>query len=102
METYARVIKRIHACGLAVQAGIVFRFDHDTETIFDETLDFLELAGYKHANQHFYSPRSIYQRLARSPVGLLWTLSLNLAYMSAFQYYAHKERVPKIRLNMSF
>jgi len=143
VESYARVIERIHAHGISVQAGIVFGFDSDTETIFDETLDFLEavgiqnatfniltpytgtrlyqrltaegrilthdwskyhgrddivfqphqmspetlLAGYRCANQRFYSCRSIYRRLSRSPLGLWWTLPLNLAYMLAFRYY---------------
>ena len=143
VETYARVIERIHAHGIAVQAGIVFGFDHDTEAIFDETLDFLEavgvqnatfniltpypgtrlyqrlaaegriltrdwskyngredvvfqprhmspetlLDGYRYANRRFYSCGSLYQRLCRSPVGLWWTLPLNLAYMLAVRYY---------------
>jgi radical SAM superfamily enzyme YgiQ (UPF0313 family) len=146
VEAYARVIERIHAHGIAVQAGIVFGFDNDTETIFEETLDFLEetgvqnatfniltpypgtklyqrleaegriltrdwsqyngrhdvvfqprhmsvetlLEGYQYANRRFYSPQSIYRRLSHSPVGLWWTLPLNLAYMSAFRYYAEK------------
>jgi radical SAM superfamily enzyme YgiQ (UPF0313 family) len=139
VEAYARVIEHIHAYGIAVQAGIVFGFDNDTETIFGETLDFLEavgvqnatfniltpypgtrlyrrleaegriltrdwskyngredvvfqprymspetlLEGYRYANQRFYSWGSIYRRLSRSPVGLWWTLPLNLAYMLA-------------------
>jgi radical SAM superfamily enzyme YgiQ (UPF0313 family) len=143
VETYARVIERIHTYGISVQAGIVFGFDNDTETVFDETLDFLEavgiqnatfniltpypgtllyqrleaegriltrdwskyngrddvvfqprhmspktlLEGYRHANQRFYSCKSVYQRLFRSPVGLWWTLPLNLAYMLAFRYH---------------
>jgi hypothetical protein len=33
VEEYARVIQRIHSYGIAVQAGIVFGFDNDTETI---------------------------------------------------------------------
>jgi radical SAM superfamily enzyme YgiQ (UPF0313 family) len=38
------------------------------------------LEGFKEANARFYSPASIARRLARSPVGLWWTLPLNLAY----------------------
>jgi radical SAM superfamily enzyme YgiQ (UPF0313 family) len=38
------------------------------------------LAGYEYANKRFYSWRSIGKRLARSAVGLPWTLPLNLAY----------------------
>lgn len=142
VEEYARVIERIHSHGIAVQAGIVFGFDHDTEAIFGETLDFLEdagvqnvtfniltpypgtrlyqrleeegriltrdwrkyngradvvfqphnmspdtlLEGYRDANRRFYSLKSIYRRLSRSPINLWWTLPLNLAYSLAFQY----------------
>jgi radical SAM superfamily enzyme YgiQ (UPF0313 family) len=142
VETYARVIDRIHAYGIAVQVGIVFGFDSDTETIFEETVDFLEavgvqnvtfniltpfpgtplyhrleaegriltrdwskyngrdgvvfqpkhmspetlLEGYRYANRRFYALGSIARRLSRSPVGLWWTLPLNLAYTLAYWY----------------
>jgi radical SAM superfamily enzyme YgiQ (UPF0313 family) len=147
VDEYARAIERIHAHGIAVQAGIVFGFDHDTESVFGETLDFLEatgvqnatfniltpfpgtrlyerldaegriltrdwskyngradvvfqprhmsaealLAGYQYANRRFYSCRSIFKRLSRSPVQLPWTLPLNLAYALAL-------RCPKSRI----
>jgi radical SAM superfamily enzyme YgiQ (UPF0313 family) len=136
VEDYAEIIRRVHAHGMAVQAGIVFGFDSDTPSIFSETLDFLEqngiqnatfniltpfpgtrlfqrleaegrilsydwrnynsrsavvfrpknmssdelLAGFKVAVRQFYSAGSIVKRLARSPVGLWWTLPLNGAY----------------------
>jgi radical SAM superfamily enzyme YgiQ (UPF0313 family) len=136
VEEYARIVQRIHAHGIAVQAGIVFGFDHDTPAIFKDTLDFLEdtgiqnatfniltpypgtplfrkleaegriltrdwrkfnsrtevvyrparmsaadlLAGWRYANERFYSLPSIAKRLRRSPVQLWWTLPLNLAY----------------------
>jgi radical SAM superfamily enzyme YgiQ (UPF0313 family) len=142
VEEYVRVIERIHAHGIAVQAGIVFGFDNDTESIFSETLDFLEstgvqnatfniltpypgthlfqrletegriltrdwtlyngratvvfqprqmspetlLEGHRYANRRFYSLNSIYKRLSSSPVGLWWTLPLNLAYSFALHY----------------
>jgi radical SAM superfamily enzyme YgiQ (UPF0313 family) len=135
-EEYARIIERIHAHGIAVQAGMVFGFDHDTPEIFKDTLDFLErtgvqnatfniltpypgtplfrrlegegriltrdwskynsrtevvyqpkqmspaelLAGFRYANERFYSLPSMTKRLSRSPVQLWWTLPLNLAY----------------------
>jgi len=138
---YAQAIARIHSHGIAVQAGIVFGFDHDTPAIFDDTLAFLEgagvqnatfniltpfpgtrlyqrleaegriltcdwskyngradvvfqpkqmspeelLAGYQDANRRFYSWRSVQRRLSRSPVGLFWTLPLNLAYALALR-----------------
>jgi hypothetical protein len=37
------------------------------------------LAGYRYANQRFYSLASVAKRLRRSPVQLWWTLPLNLA-----------------------
>ena len=135
-EEYVEIIERIHSHGIAVQAGIVFGFDHDTPEIFKDTIDFLEgagvqnatfniltpfpgtplfrkleaenriltrdwrkynsrvdvvyqpkgmtgaelLAGYRYANQRFYSLPSTLKRLSRSPVQLWWTLPLNLAY----------------------
>jgi radical SAM superfamily enzyme YgiQ (UPF0313 family) len=137
VEHYARIVERVHAHGIAVQAGIVFGFDHDTPAIFKETLDFLEetavqnatfniltpypgtplferldaqgrilsrdwrryngrtdvvflpnqmsadelLAGFRYANQRFYSLAGVAKRLRRSPVQLWWTLPLNLAYL---------------------
>ena len=136
VEEYARIIGRIHSHGIAVQAGIVFGFDHDAPEIFEGTVDFLEsagvqnatfniltpfpgtplfrkmeaegriltrdwrkynsrddvvyepkrmsaaelLAGYRYANQRFYSLASTAKRLSRSSVQLWWTLPLNLAY----------------------
>lgn len=141
VEEYVRVIEHIHEHGIAVQAGIVLGFDQDTETIFSETLDFLEAAGvqnatfniltpypgtplyqrletagriltrdwskyngredvvfqpkhmstetlrdgYRYANQRFYSGASVYRRLTDSPVGLWWTLPLDLAYAFALR-----------------
>jgi radical SAM superfamily enzyme YgiQ (UPF0313 family) len=139
VEDYARIVDRIHAHGIAVQAGIVFGFDSDTAEIFEETVQFLEdsgiqnatfniltpypgtplfrdleaqgriltrdwrkyngrtevvfqpkrmspdelLAGFRHANERFYSLRSVASRLWRSPVQLWWTLPLNLAYAAS-------------------
>jgi len=136
VEEYANIIDRIHSHGIAVQAGIVFGFDNDTQEIFKDTIDFLEetgiqnatfniltpfpgtplflmmeaegrivtrdwrkynsrsevvyqpkkmnaaelLAGFRYANERFYSLPSIAKRLSRSPVQIWWTLPLNLAY----------------------
>jgi radical SAM superfamily enzyme YgiQ (UPF0313 family) len=66
VDDYARIIERIHAHGIAVQAGIVFGFDHDTEAVFDETLDFLEAAGVQNATFNILTPypgTCLYQRL---------------------------------------
>ena len=136
VEEYARIIARVHAHGIAVQAGIVFGFDNDTTEIFKDTVDFLEetgvqnatfniltpypgtplyrrleaegriltrdwgkyngrteavyqpkrmsgaelVAGFRYANERFYSLASVAKRLSRSPVQMWWTLPLNLAY----------------------
>ena len=136
VEEYSRLVGHIHQHGIAVQAGIVLGFDDDRESIFRETLDFLEtsgvqnatfniltpypgtplhrrleaegriltrdwskyngredvvfqprhmspeqlLDGFRYATRRFYSASSICRRLTRSPVGLWWTLPLNLAY----------------------
>lgn len=66
VESYARVIEHIHAHGIAVQAGIVFGFDHDTEAVFDDTLDFLEQSGVQNATFNILTPypgTRLYQRL---------------------------------------
>ena len=136
VEEYFQIIERIHSHGIAVQAGIIFGFDHDTPEIFKDTIDVLEkagvqnatfniltpfpgttlfrkletewriltrdwrrynsrddvvyqpkrmsvaelLAGFRYANERFYSFPSIAKRLSRSSVQLWWTLPLNLAY----------------------
>ena len=140
VEDYAQTVERVHAHGIAVQAGIVFGFDHDTPAIFKHTVDFLEeagvqnatfniltpypgtplfqrleaegriltrdwrryngrtdvvfqpkqmsadelRAGFRYANQRFYSLSSITRRLRRSRVQIWWTLPLNLAYSASW------------------
>ena len=56
VDEYFRLIERVHAHGIAVQAGIVFGFDHDTPAIFQETLDFLEQAGVQNATFNILTP----------------------------------------------
>jgi radical SAM superfamily enzyme YgiQ (UPF0313 family) len=56
VEDYYRIIQRIHAHGISVQAGIVFGFDHDTPAIFKESLDFLEAAGVQNATFNILTP----------------------------------------------
>ena len=153
VEEYSRLIGRIHEHGIAVQAGIVFGFDHDSESIFAETLEFLEMSGvqnatfniltpypgtplyrrleaegriltrdwskyngredavfqprhmspetlvqgYSDANRRFYSSSSVYRRLTRSPVGLWWTLPLNVAYGAALWFDRRGPKVVKDR-----
>ena len=66
VEEYAQIIQHIQSHGIAVQAGIVFGFDNDTEAIFSETLDFLEAAGVQNATFNILTPypgTRLYQRL---------------------------------------
>ena len=66
VEEYAQIIQRIHAHGIAVQAGIVFGFDHDPPGIFKDTLDFLEAAGVQNATFNILTPfpgTPLYQKL---------------------------------------
>ena len=55
-EEYFEIISRIHSHGIAVQAGFVFGFDHDTPEIFKATLDFLEKAGVQNATFNILTP----------------------------------------------
>lgn len=66
VDEYAQAIERIHAHHIAVQAGIVFGFDHDTEVVFKETLDLLENSGVQNATFNILTPfpgTRLYQRL---------------------------------------
>jgi radical SAM superfamily enzyme YgiQ (UPF0313 family) len=56
VEDYARIVKRVHVHGIAVQAGIVFGFDNDTPAIFKDTLDFLEDTGVQNATFNILTP----------------------------------------------
>jgi radical SAM superfamily enzyme YgiQ (UPF0313 family) len=56
VEEYRQIIERIHAHGIAVQAGTVFGFDHDSPEIFNDTLDFLEKMGVENATFNILTP----------------------------------------------
>jgi radical SAM superfamily enzyme YgiQ (UPF0313 family) len=56
VEEYARIVNRIHAHGIAVQAGVVFGFDSDTPEIFRDTLEFLEDTGIPNATFNILTP----------------------------------------------
>src|SRR5262245_13120980 len=42
---YSEAIQRFHARGIAVQAGVVFGFDHDDRSIFRTTVEFYRSVG---------------------------------------------------------
>lgn len=56
VDEYAAVIRRIQSYGIAVQAGIVFGFDHDSPEIFRMTIDFLESTGVQNATFNILTP----------------------------------------------
>jgi len=56
VEEYSRIIARIHSHGIAVQAGIVFGFDHDGPEIFSDTVDFMEATGIQNATFNILTP----------------------------------------------
>jgi radical SAM superfamily enzyme YgiQ (UPF0313 family) len=63
---YGEVIRRFHAHGIAVQAGVVFGFDQDDRTIFRTTVDFFRSAGLDSATISVLIPfpnTPLFQRL---------------------------------------
>ena len=66
VDYYLQAVEKIHAHGIAVQAGFVFGFDNDTPAIFVETLNFLEAAGVQNATFNILTPfpgTRLFQRL---------------------------------------
>lgn len=49
VSEYRRLLQRFHAHGIAVQAGVMFGFDHDTRDIFKQTVDVLGDIGLDNA-----------------------------------------------------
>ena len=65
---YRDVIRRFHAHGVAVQAGVVFGFDHDDRAIFRTTVDFYRSAGLDSATVSVLIPfpnTPLFERLDR-------------------------------------
>ena len=63
---YREVIRRFHDHGIAVQAGVVFGFDHDDRTIFRSTVEFYRSAGLDSATVSVLIPfpnTPLFQRL---------------------------------------
>src|SRR5258706_170468 len=63
---YREVIRRFHAHGIAVQAGVVFGFDHDDRTIFRTTVEVYRSAGLDSATVSVLIPfpnTPLFQRL---------------------------------------
>jgi radical SAM superfamily enzyme YgiQ (UPF0313 family) len=62
------------------------QYDSRTHVVFQPANMSREelLAGFNAVNRRFYTARSIWRRLSKSPVGLYWTLPLNLIYLYLF------------------
>lgn len=56
VRDYKPLIDKIHRYGIMVQAGIVFGFDSDLITVFDETLDACERLGIDGATVSILTP----------------------------------------------
>jgi radical SAM superfamily enzyme YgiQ (UPF0313 family) len=56
VERYRDIIRRIHAHGISIQAGIVFGFDCDTPSVFCDTLTFLQENGIAQATFNMLTP----------------------------------------------
>lgn len=44
-KQYLAAIRKLHDFGIAIQIGLVFGFDHDDVSVFERTLEFIEMAG---------------------------------------------------------
>jgi len=65
-DEYREVIRRFHAHGIAVQAGVVFGFDYDDRSIFRTTVEFYRSAGLDSATVSVLVPfpnTPLYRRL---------------------------------------
>jgi radical SAM superfamily enzyme YgiQ (UPF0313 family) len=56
VRDYKTLIDRIHHHGIMIQAGIVFGFDSDTLTVFDDTLAACEILGIDGATVSLLTP----------------------------------------------
>ena len=62
------------------------KYNGRTEVVFQPSQMSVDelLAGFRYANQRFYSLSSVVKRLWRSPAQIWWTLPLNLAYVASW------------------
>ena len=55
-EKYYEAINRIHDHGIAINAGMILGMDHDDESVFERTLEFLEKMRIEYATFHILTP----------------------------------------------
>lgn len=55
-DQYGELIKRLHDRGIAVEAGFIFGFDHDSPSVFAETAEFAHRVGVDAAHFSILTP----------------------------------------------
>ncbi|MDD3655105.1 MAG: radical SAM protein [Desulfotomaculaceae bacterium] len=66
IESYEKLIQEIHSRGIMINASLVFGFDDDEHTVFEETLNWLVKNKIETMTAHILTPypgTKIYQRL---------------------------------------
>jgi anti-anti-sigma regulatory factor len=56
VDEYYEAIKKIHDHGIAINAGFILGMDHDDESVFERTLEFLEKTKIEYATFHILTP----------------------------------------------
>lgn len=56
VDKYYEAIQRIHDQGIAINAGMILGMDHDDESVFERTLEFLEKTKIEYATFHILTP----------------------------------------------
>lgn len=56
VDEYVEAIKKIHDHGIAINAGMILGMDHDDESVFERTLEFLEKTKIEYATFHILTP----------------------------------------------
>ena len=56
VDKYYEAIQRIHDHGISINAGMILGMDHDDESVFERTLEFLEKTRIEYATFHILTP----------------------------------------------
>ena len=56
VDEYFDAIQKIHDHGIAINAGFILGMDHDDESVFERTLEFLEKTKIEYATFHILTP----------------------------------------------
>lgn len=78
-DSYVERIKKIRSHGIAIEAGLIFGFDHDDRDVFDRTAEFITKTGIESPNAHLLTPypgTPLFARLYREDRILTYDWSL--------------------------